>query len=728
MRLVLKIDSANASQEHMKVFDVYEFDLDGYLADGFTVDISSGYMNKIVKGTPTEKKVASVKFEINSNAVLYRYLSTNLPKKPTAHGDILQSQISPYTPPVDPDEFYNPSAYYVMEHVSGDSAPSDWGSASNYFIQQTKQNISGHKYHTYRNIAPGTSYDPTQTGYYRDLYRSGILRLYTMIGYAFHVYRFGGDTGSYTGSAGILAIGGDGNSGNMIWDAYTSSSRSAVQVYRNNPVGTTTTSDPVQPYKTAATSSANNVKVLDCTDPSYGISNGVLTFIHFKYTDPESTHTVIDDEYIGIAMITFDSMSDDNTPTGMKVIAFTPNFWGDSIISGGGGGSWGRDSYTLGGDGSFNAPSDNRGDGSENDFVRVGGGGIYDIRNEVMNRYIGLSSGIRYYGLAVTPTHQDDKLNAIISWMFDTSHGFFTRFYQSQYNPISGILSLHLIPEDFYSAISSTNADIIISGYNFTHEMQQASPPFANPVTAPILNALGYAHIAKYDMENYFGAFPDYEPYTRCILHLPYVGQIEIATNAIAHGSIAVDYICDVMNGNLCVYIWCKDREGNCTYKYMATGNCAYSIPIYNLNQDFSSIGKIVNGALSFLGMAKNPISGAIGGITGVASGMFDLANMEQSTNVTGTIAGNAGALADNVVWLEVIRPEWVEPADYQALNGLPLQMSGTIYSLYDEQKVVDGYTEISKIELDNVDATDAEKAEIARLLSEGVWIRREAF
>lgn len=715
MRMYLTLDAPVNPDPELNQYEthqIYELDLNAAIAAGET--FPKQLLGKSCKDTLTP--VSMCEFEIQS-AQLNRYLSTKIPVNPWSENDILCSRLSPYGVYTIPDigDYYKPDeTYYTFEPVEQtETAPEDWGIATNYFEYST-QTTSAHTWDCYYNVKYSATYDKTKV-YYKDVHRNAIKVFYTANGYSFGVYRCGQYTANSRGPISV-AIGGEAHSSSGGTSRYhiTKPDGSILYYYNSGTSGSSTACGPVNMGSSYNASNANKVKVLEGTDATlYGCAAS-LCFIHFQYENAD---------YYGIAIIDHTSFASYAMPTAIKVIAYTSDFWGGSIISGGDGGNWGEPSVPAGGDGTFSAPSDNRGTGTANDFTNPTSG-IMKVRQTKLNGVM-QSVGIKYYGMRKEPNESIDRMSEIINWMFDPQHSFMSRFTQSLFNPISGVLSCHLIPSDFYEVFAS-DVHVIISGYDFTQEMTTAA--FQNPVTAPIVNTITHKHFEKFDIGKYFGAFPDFEPYTRFVLHLPYIGNVEIAANAISQGSIAVDYMCDVMNGNVCAFVWCKDRDGNCTYRYTATGNCAVSIPMYNTNQDFSGVGKIANGAISLIGMARSPISGAISAATGILSGIYDLANMHQSTNFAGTLSGNIGMISDLVVWLEAVRPVWVQPESYQNLEGVPLQMSGTIETISVDGEYLSGYTEISKIELDNVDATDSEKREIERLLLSGVWIERERF
>jgi hypothetical protein len=254
---------------------------------------------------------------------------------------------------------------------------------------------------------------------------------------------------------------------------------------------------------------------------------------------------------------------------------FTSEFWGDSIISGGGGENhWGPISIPGGGSGSFEiSKQDSRGDPDGHAVADRAG----DIRSALDPFFTG-SNGLKLHQL----------LSAAIPDIYallyaDTSGAFLRRYEQSMYNPLSAIVSVHLLPEKLVH-LTGSNSDLTASGYNISQNLP-------TPQTFPIVSSIGSypkkdgstygTGLDSFDFEAYFDAFQDFAPYTQVRLHLPYCGVIDIDTDAVMHGKLQVSYICDAISGNVAAYVWCQDKDGRSTYSYVATGNAALSLPMF---------------------------------------------------------------------------------------------------------------------------------------------------
>lgn len=406
--------------------------------------------------------------------------------------------------------------------------------------------------------------------------------------------------------------------------------------------------------------------------------------------------------YYGVMAIAIDSNGE---LTNARALMFTADFWGDSISDNPPepepqGGEWGDSTNRRGGDGTFSAPSDNRGD-SSGTYLTNYETAMRNALNDGFN-----NGGVKIYQIA------GQYAGDVIGVLF--GQDYFDKFLNSMYNPLSAILSYHMIPSSLRGDAFANNIPLTAGGFDISAHM-------TTPTNFPQINSVKKFHVGSVDIANYFGAYPDFAPHTQAILHLPYIGDITIDINAIMYGTLSVDYFCDNVSGNVAAWIWCSDRDGKCTYKYIVTGNCAYTIPLYSQSQNGGAVGKIMSSGVSLVGgLLSGNAAGAVGGALGIAGGLFDAATTPRNTQTTGGNSGNVSMLGDSVVWLEIIRPQWVNPENYQAQSGIPSQISGKISDFRG------GFFQVETVDLENVPATDSEIAELEQILKDGIYYLNE--
>lgn len=342
-------------------------------------------------------------------------------------------------------------------------------------------------------------------------------------------------------------------------------------------------------------------------------------------------------------------------------------------------------------------------------------------------------------GYSTTPVIQTeswDSLTKVYRVLY--SSDYITRYGQSLYNPLSAVLSVQLMPFDFvyralFGAWGSTTKKLTISGYNVSDkiaELYSETAPQYQYLKPTISFELG-----SWDVEKYFDSYADFAPFTRIYLHLPFIGKLEVDTNAVAHGKLTIIYHVDMISGNIVAEIWCKDREGNSQFVHTANGNCAYSIPMYSMNQDGSAVGKLLHSAVGTgLAAITGNVGGVLAGAVGMGTAAIESTLASKSTAISGELGGNNSLLTSYMCWAEIIRPVIVNNMHYKMLHGIQSYASNRLNDSGQEQYPsglpidngipYDGFVAVESIELDSVHATEKEKEMLRSILARGIHIR----
>lgn len=208
------------------------------------------------------------------------------------------------------------------------------------------------------------------------------------------------------------------------------------------------------------------------------------------------------------------------------------------------------------------------------------------------------------------------------------------------------------------------------------------------------------------NVNEYWGAYLDYDPYTKAEIYLPYIGTHPLATDDIMNKPVHVVYHVDILSGACCALVQCG---GAVLYSFV--GQCSSSIPITGDNW-----ANVINGAIS--------IAGSIGSMvaTGGASAPFaagqiastSVNTMKPSVEKSGAMGGTGGMLGVQTPYLILTRPRQAVPKNQNSFTGYPAFITEVLGDL-------SGYTEIDSIHLENVPATEPELSEIESLLKSGV-------
>ena len=258
-------------------------------------------------------------------------------------------------------------------------------------------------------------------------------------------------------------------------------------------------------------------------------------------------------------------------------------------------------------------------------------------------------------------------------------------------NPMDAILGLSIVP---VNVPSSGSSPITIGNISTGISMTKASSQYVSVDCGTI------------NVNEYWGAYLDYSPYTEAEIYLPFVGIHPLKIDDIMGKPVHVVYHVDVLSGACCSYVKC----GN-SVLYSFVGQCSCSIPI--TANDWTNV---INGAIS-MGTAIGSMV-ATGGasapmaVPGMASTAVN--SIKPSVEKSGAMGGMGGMLGVQKPYIILTRPKQALPHKQNTFTGYPSFITKRLRDCY-------GYTEVESIHLENVHATDGELKEINDLLKSGV-------
>lgn len=231
---------------------------------------------------------------------------------------------------------------------------------------------------------------------------------------------------------------------------------------------------------------------------------------------------------------------------------------------------------------------------------------------------------------------------------------------------------------------------------------------------ATINNQFKEVDCGSVTINKYWGNFADYDPYTQIDIYLPFIGTRQLAAADCMGRTLSLIYRIDVLTG-ACVAIINVSGLGPI---YSFTGSCMANMP-FSANDYSTAIG---NGIAAMGSIVATGWGAATGNAVAVGAGLSSLANTAASSinqsqiNVShsGNVAGTAGFIAHRNAFVTISRPKQAVPNQVNKLVGIAASYSDILGNLT-------GFTMVSDIHLENIPATDAEKAEIDSLLKSGV-------
>ena len=208
------------------------------------------------------------------------------------------------------------------------------------------------------------------------------------------------------------------------------------------------------------------------------------------------------------------------------------------------------------------------------------------------------------------------------------------------------------------------------------------------------------------NVNEYWGAYLDYEPYTQAQIFLPYIGTRPISVDEIMGKTVHVVYHVDILTGACCCFVKCGD-----SVLYTYNGQCSIPIPITGANYT-SVVNGVISVAASVGSLVATGGSSAPTAIPAIASSAVN--QMKPQVEKSGSISGSAGVLNMQTPYLILIRPRQALPSKQNEFIGYPSLITVQLTEL-------SGYTEVQSIHLENIPATQEELAEIESLLEGGV-------
>ena len=294
-------------------------------------------------------------------------------------------------------------------------------------------------------------------------------------------------------------------------------------------------------------------------------------------------------------------------------------------------------------------------------------------------------------------------------------------FYQS---PVDMIMGLYLLP--------------------FTGDYFEEIPENIKAGNKSLSGAVGHRINSRYvtldlgqlKIEPKWDTFLDYKP-TEITVHLPFIGEFNLDSNDVMNtienvngdgvitntGSVLhLYYKVDVLTGTIVAQIFVN---GSMHYEFI--GSCSSELP-YSWSTRNTAIQGVLGGISGFVSNLPGAIGGSLSAIGNILAGSFaaGMASGTSEVHINGSLSGLPGALACNYPYVSFSVPKIVMAKDQPDYTGLPTLLTSKIGKYYDVngmEKDFKGFIKVMDIHLDNFTGTAEEKAEIERLLKEGVLV-----
>lgn len=273
-------------------------------------------------------------------------------------------------------------------------------------------------------------------------------------------------------------------------------------------------------------------------------------------------------------------------------------------------------------------------------------------------------------------------------------------------NPFDGVISAH----EIYCTPSTDGEDNIRCGY------------LSCPVEAGLVRQR-YVTINCGSMviQEKFGNYLDYAPYTKCHLFLPFIGIVELNSDFIVGHGVNVQYNIDAYTGTCVAFVTvAKDEYENTVYEF--EGDCSSELPLSGGSMAAITAARRSVRANFVAGIAGGIFAGLGGSIGGAISNFANALVTPYQTSAksdvshSGGFTGCAGAMSAKKPYLMVTRPIVKTVDEYSEMYG---------YATHEEVSLggCHGFTKCRSVHVASSTATEDEKRMIEEQLMSGVFL-----
>lgn len=269
-------------------------------------------------------------------------------------------------------------------------------------------------------------------------------------------------------------------------------------------------------------------------------------------------------------------------------------------------------------------------------------------------------------------------------------------------NPIDGLIDLRLYPFDVSDKTSTGVSQSIVVGRTDT-----------KVIGIQINDYNAVLDLGSCTFYPYFGNFLDYEPFTTASLYIPYVGIVPISTADFMGQTISCKMVVDITTGSCTAIVFANNIP--MIYK---NGNIGVEIPMTGTNSaEYASriAGGLTAGTTDIaLGAASKNVGQVVSGVGQIADSALSVNNTMYNT--AGSSSPACGLWQPQNCYFIIQRPVTIIPDSYGHNVGYACNYQANLSSL-------SGFTCCYNTDVNTLYATEEEKAEIVRLLGQGVYL-----
>ena len=214
-------------------------------------------------------------------------------------------------------------------------------------------------------------------------------------------------------------------------------------------------------------------------------------------------------------------------------------------------------------------------------------------------------------------------------------------------------------------------------------------------------------------LNEYYGTFADYEPYTKISLYLPKIGVISLPCDLVMNNTLSVKYHIELSSGEGICYLYIYNNREDFGYIYNTYScSCVASVPLSASNHAALIQSQI--SAVASLGGAV--VSGNPLAITSSAlSGAWNVASTKVPTETRGSMGNMSSLMCHKKPYLMINATYLCKPSNFKLNNGHNSYITCTIGNL-------SGYCKTNSYHADFEAPMDC-LVEIENILNSGFYI-----
>lgn len=285
------------------------------------------------------------------------------------------------------------------------------------------------------------------------------------------------------------------------------------------------------------------------------------------------------------------------------------------------------------------------------------------------------------------------QLKDLAEYMWDNVLFDISAFKKLFADPMDAVIGLSIVP---YAVPTSGAVNVSVGNIPTGISMNKASGQFFSLDCGSI------------NIEEYFGSYLDYAPYTSIMIFLPFIGyrelRIDECMGAKPGMSVHLRYHIDILSGSCVAMVKCGS-----SMMYQFQGHCSVEIPFTGV--EYGNMVKSAVDASTAIGNIATETGNPVNNVGSLVSSVMTCKpNVERS----GGIGNSGGLMAGKHPYLIITRPRQCKPKNQNHYLGYPAFITESIGSL-------SGYSSFEEARLNNIKCNDEEMEEIMALLKEGV-------